>query len=473
MADLVLREVVVGGQLVDVRASGGAIVEIGRRITARPGDDEVDGRRGALIPGLHDHHLHLLGLAAAERSPFVGPPVVNDADQLATALRTAHQALGAGQWLRAIGYHESVAGPLDRARLDGLVPDRPVRVQHRSGAAWLLNTQGLDVLGLADAAADAEAGPAGIERAGDGRPTGRLLGLDRWLRERLPAEPRPDLAPVGRRLAGYGVTGVTDATPVGTLDDLAPVARAAADGALPQRVVVTGGPRLATAGVPAPLTRGPVKLVVADYALPDLADLARWIAGAHAAGRPVAVHCVTRAGLALAVAAWDMAGAAPGDRVEHGSVVPPDLRAAVAARGLTVVTQPAFVLERGDRYLAEVDADDLPHLYPCRSLIEAGIPVGGSTDAPFGHPDPWRAIATAIERRTLGGAPLGLREAVSPERALALFLTPPDDPGGRTRRVEVGAPADLCLLDAPLSQVLEDPSSRHVVLTVIGGAVQG
>jgi predicted amidohydrolase YtcJ len=136
-----------------------------------------------------------------------------------------------------------------------------------------------------------------------------------------------------------------------------------------------------------------------------------------------------------------------------------------------VVTNPGFVHERGDRYLVEVDADDLPHMYPCRSLIEAGIPVGGSTDAPFGHPDPWRDVAAAIERRTAGGEPLGVREAVSPERALALFLTRPEAPGGAPRRVAVGAPADLVVLDGPRSQVLEDPSSEHVVATIIAGTV--
>ena len=95
--------------------------------------------------------------------------------------------------------------------------------------------------------------------------------------------------------------------------------------------------------------------------------------------------------------------------------------------------------------------------------------MGGSTDAPFGHPDPWRDVAAAVDRRTAGGEPLGVREAVSPERALALFLTPPDRPGGPPRRVEVGAPADVVLLDGPRSLVLEDPSSRHVVATIIGG----
>jgi predicted amidohydrolase YtcJ len=342
-----------------------------------------------------------------------------------------------------------------------------VRVQHRAGGAWVLNTRGLESVGVDD-----DPDRTGIERDDAGKPTGRLLGLDRWLRERLPPHPPPDLAPVGRRLTGYGVTGVTDATPAGSLDDLAPLADAVASGTLAQRVMVTGGPRLAAEEMPDGLARGPVKLVIEDYALPSLDTVVRWMRAAHDADRPVAVHCVTRDCLALALDAWEQAGTRPGDRIEHGSVVPPALRAVVAAKGLTIVTQPGFVLERGDRYLASVDPEDLPHLYPCKALIEAGIPVGGSTDAPYGHPDPWRDIGTAIERRTASGAPLGVREAVSPERALALFLTPPEVPGGAPRRVEVGAPADLCLLDGPLSRVLEAPSADHVALTVIGGVVQ-
>ncbi len=465
---LLLNDVVVEGRLVDVRVSDGTIAAIGRPLDPAPGEEVVDGGRGALLPGLHDHHIHLVALAAAEQAPFVGPPAVNDGDQLTIALRRADTALGDGEWLGAIGYHESVSGPLDRWRLDALVATRPVRVQHRSGAEWVLNSRALAAVGL-DGGEHLDR--PGVERDEAGRVTGRLRGLDRWLGDRMPPSPAPDLAAVGRRLSRYGVTGVTDATPVMSLDDLGPVAAAATRGDLPQRITVTGGPRLATAASPAPLARGPVKLVVADYAQPAHADLVRWIGAAHEAGRPVAVHCVTRPGLALALAAWDEAGVLAGDRIEHGSVVPPDLRARVAAHGLVVVTQPGFVLERGDRYLAEVHPGDLPHLYPCRSLIEAGIPVGGSTDAPFGHPDPWRAIATAIERRTIDGAPLGVREAVAPERALALFLTSPEAPGGMLRRVTVGAPADLCLLDAPLSRVLEEPSSSHVALTLHEGVM--
>ncbi|HZA75657.1 MAG TPA: amidohydrolase family protein [Acidimicrobiales bacterium] len=494
MADLLLREVVVEGRLVDVRASDGVVTSVGPRLTARPGETAIDGRRGALVPGLHDHHIHLLALAAAERSVTVSPAATPDPAAFAAALAAAHRSLPPEAWLRVVGYHESIAGPLDRWRLDDIVRDRPVRVQHRTGVEWVLNSRAVEVTGLdvADptpATGTAMSGTEGTEGTGDwtgdipaigdpvtgvehderGRPTGRLRGLDRWLRDRLPREPPPDLAAVGQRLSRLGVTGVTDATPIDRLEDLAPLAEAAASGALPQRTVVTGGPSLAAAELPSPLARGPVKLVIADHALPRLDDLVGWVRTAHEQDRPVAVHCVTRTALALAVAALDAAGAFIGDRIEHGSVVPPELRRLVASLGLVVVTQPNFVAERGDRYLAEVDPDDQPHLYPCRSLLDAGIGVGGGTDAPFGDPDPWLAIRAAVERRTAGGAPLGLREAVSPERALALFLTPPDDPGGEPRRVRPGAPADLCLLDASLSQVLEEPSSERVVLTVHAG----
>jgi predicted amidohydrolase YtcJ len=489
--ELLLREVIIEGRLVDVRVRDGVVTSVGPELAPGPGDTVIDGGRGALIPGLHDHHIHLLALAAAERSLSVGTAATPDASAFAGALAAAHRTLPPGAWLRAVGYHESIAGPLDRWRLDELVRDRPVRVQHRTGAEWVLNSRGVELVGLDATDADDARSPAdpaaspvtdytgdipaltdpafGVERDDRGRATGRLRGLDRWLRDRLPPGPPPDLASVGARLSRLGVTGVTDATPVDRLDDMAPLAKAAASRALPQRLVVTGGPGLAAADMPAPLARGPVKLVLADHALPKIDELVAWIGAAHDQDRAVAVHCVTRTSLALAIAALGDAGVLVGDRIEHGSVVPPELRRQVASLGLVVVTQPNFVAERGDRYLAEVDADDQPHLYPCRSLLDAGIGVGGGTDAPFGDPDPWLAVGAAVERRTAGGAPLGLREAVSPERALSLFLTPPDDPGGEPRRVRPGAAADLCLLDAPLPQALEDPSSERVVLTIHGG----
>ena len=480
---LVILRAEVEGRTVNVRIEAGRVVEVaGRpevRSTPAAGDEVFDAAGGALLPGLHDHHIHLLALAAALRSVRVGPADVRGAEGFVRALRAADAALEPGRWLRAVGYHESVPGPLDRHVLDAIVPGRPVRVQHRGGAMWVVNSAAASALGLAPAAAAAAAQdpvaggeicgviPAGVELGADGLPTGRLFGADSWLGPRVPREPL-DLAHVGRTLLDLGVTGVTDATPTERGEDLELLAGAVAEGALPQEVMVTGGPGLDPAAGAA-LERGPVKLVVADHRLPRLDGLVTAIAGAHRAGRAVAVHCVTRVGLLLALAAWDETGARPGDRIEHGAVVHPAEAIRLAAHGLAVVTQPAFVAERGDDYLAEVDRDDRPYLWRCAGLLRAGIPVGGSTDAPFGPADPWQAIAAATNRRTPSGRVLGEDERLDPRRALDLFLGPPSAPGGPPRRIAVGIPADLCLLAAPLKHALETSSADLVLATVRAG----
>ena len=383
-----------------------------------------------------------------------GPPAVADRDALTGALRSAP-----GTFLRGVGYHESVAGPLDGRDLDALVPDRPARIQHRSGALWMLNTRAIERLGL-DRGVDAP----GVERDAAGRATGRLFRLDRWLREQLGRQAPPDLAPVGRLLARAGVTGVTDATADTDAGSLALLEAAVGSGALPQRLAVMGG-----AALPAPahpeIVRMQVKLLLDEVALPSFAALCAAIADAHARGRGVAVHCVGRAELVLAARALAEVGPRADDRLEHAAVAPPDLVELVARTGAVVVTQPHFLEERGDDYLRDVEADDRPWLYRARAWLEAGVRLAGGTDAPFGAPDPWRAIRVAVTRRSLGGVTLDENERLDPERALALFLGPLDDPGGPPRRIAVGAPADLCLLDRSWQSAREEPSSAHVRAT--------
>lgn len=417
-----MRDAVVGNRRLDVRVTGGTITQMG---PALPDDGlVVQGAGGRLLPGLHDHHIHLLATAAAASSVPCGPESVAGPEGLAAALRGVP---GTG-WVRGIGYDESVAGPLDRARLDELVPNRPVRVQHRSGALWMINSAGLDLLGPA-APAD-----------------GLLFRRDAWLRERLGDAALPPLAEWGRRLASYGVTGVTDATP-GASETLARAATA-----LPQRVVSLGDPA-------AGLTTGPRKIVLGDHDLPTYDELAAAIRSARDEERAIAVHSVTRDSLLLLCAVLEEVGSVPGDRVEHAAVAPPQAVAALAGRGMVVVTQPSLIASRGDDYLDRVEPDDIAHLWRHGSLLQAGIVVLCSSDAPYGNPDPWVSVEAATSRRTRCGRVLGIDERVTPEQALAGYLADPLDPP-RTRHVEVGAPADLVLLDA-----------AGVRLTMIGGEV--
>ena len=447
---------------VDVRLAAGKIRELGRDLARRSGEACFDAAGGVLLPGLHDHHLHLFALAAAMSSLRCGPPEVRDRAALTSALTTC---TAPGEWIRGVGYFESVAGDLDRRRLDAIVSGRPLRIQHRSGALWMLNSAGIDRLGL-DRGVDAP----GVERDATGLATGRLFQLDAWLRERLGTAEAPCLAAVGRRLASFGVTGLTDATPGNGSAELRALVDAVDRGELPQRIVVMGA-----AGLPDPshaaVERGAVKVRLAEHDLPRIEELERIVESAHLEGRPVAFHCVTRVELVLAATVFAAVGASAGDRIEHAAVAPPDVMSLLAELGVTVVTQPNFVRERGDAYAAHVEAADRPWLYRCRGFLEASVPLGAGTDAPFGDPDPWLAMQAAVDRCTESGLPLGPDERLVPERALALFTSPAESPGDPPRKIAVGSRADLCLLDRPWSQAREQLASDCVAATIRGGSV--
>ncbi|MCB1675969.1 MAG: amidohydrolase family protein, partial [Halioglobus sp.] len=198
-----------GRHPVDLRCEEDRITELGASLRRRRGEYQLDADGGALLPGLHDHHIHLYALAAARQSVDCGPPRVSSPGALARELRRAHLASGgAADWMRGIGYHDSVAGPLDRWQLDRMVNDRPVRIQHRSGKLWMLNSVACAALDLDRHRAEPLV-ESGIERDASGRATGRLFRLDRWLRETLGSRDIPDLGRTSRQLAAMGITGVT------------------------------------------------------------------------------------------------------------------------------------------------------------------------------------------------------------------------------------------------------------------------
>lgn len=439
-----------GLPLSDVRLAGGQVVECAPHLRSEAGEAGIDAAGGTLLPGLHDHHVHLRALAAARASVAAGPPHIRTAQELAARLRAADAELPPGAWLRAVGYHESVAGPMNRQAIDRLLPRRPVRIQHRTGALWMLNSLAVTQLHVDGC------GLSGVERDEAGHPTGRLWRMDRWLAGRVPAA-AGDLAAVSRRAASLGITGFTDATPDATAADL----RSLAEAGMAQRLLCMAP---AEAGsLPGAVTLGPAKIMLDDARLPSLDGLAGRIGAAHAAGRPVAVHCVTRVQLILTLAALDAAGRRPDDRIEHGAVIP--VESLPRLRGLTVVTQPHFVAERGVQYAHDVDPADLPDLWRLRTLGDAGVTVAAGSDAPFGGEDPWRTMQAAAHRPRPFRAD---EESVSPVQALSLFLGEPAAPG-RQRLVIPGRAADLTLLRAGPLEALEALTSDLVAATFIRG----
>ena len=463
---LIRHAVLQDGTFVNLRIDGGSVAAMGTELPARPGETVIDARGGALLPGLHDHHLHLLALATSLESLRCGPPQVSTAEELRHRLAERSRATAGEQdqdWIRGIGYHESVAGEIDRRWLDRVVPSRPVRIQHRSGRLWVINSRGLERLCSPTAAATMAQAPQSEELA-----TGRIFDADSWLRERLGGHP-PSLGHASAVLASHGITGVTDASARNTRCDYEHFAEVAARDGLLQRLVVMGDASLDAVAPTEHVRRGPTKIYLRESALPVAEQLFATITHSHAAGRTVAIHCVTETEVVFAAAAIAEAGCQPGDRIEHASVAPPDVVALLAGQGLTVVTQPNFIRERGDAYLADVPARDRPWLYRGRGFLDAGIRLAAGTDAPLGDPNPWLAMQAAVDRRTLNGRMLGEDESLSPEEALSLFSGDPLAPGRGANRIAPGSTADFCVLDRPWSAARENLAATRVSATVQGG----
>ncbi|MCV7177681.1 amidohydrolase family protein [Mycolicibacterium sphagni] len=425
---LIRRAQLLDGRTVDIRLTD-HIDEVAASLAPRRAETIFDAAGGTVIPGLHDHHVHLRAAAAALDSVHVGPTTVRSLADLADVLAAA--PVGVDGWIRAVGYHESAAGPLDRATLDDLKDAVPVRVQHRSGVMWFLNSAGLAAVGLPT------------------HPDGRLRSYETW----SDAVARRDisLAAVSQRLLGYGVTGVTDATPGLGADEIVTLTEEHRHGGLHQRVHWLA----------------PGKRILHDDSL-DLDELTDWITRRHSEGGAVALHCVTASQLIVTLAALRAAGTRPGDRIEHAAVVPDDSIAELADIGVLVVTQPNFIAERGDQYLADVDPADQPALWRLASLLRAGVRVALSTDLPFGGADPWAAMRAAVRRTAASGSVLNESECISATTALTMFTGHPERPDV-ARTIDPGQPGDLCVLSAAPAEVLDSLDADLVTATIVAG----
>lgn len=462
--DLIVSNVrLINSNATSLAISNGRIAAIGCSEDAR--GPEIDGKGATAMPGLVDHHIHLLATAAQMQSVDLGGLLRRQS--VADRLHSAAAAQQAGQWLRATGYDERSAGLLDAVAINQWVSDRPVRIQGRTGALWMLNSAALALMGDPPY-------PDGVETGADGAPTGRLWRCDDWLRQRIATAP-PPLVGLGQKLLSYGITAVTDAGADNGPGHAAILGEAVRSGDLPQRLTIMGREDLPS-GVDYQV--GPLKLLYDESDWPDAAVVSRRIGDARQQGRAVAAHCTTTAELLLYLAALDDAGGArAGDRIEHGSMIPHSMIPDIASAGLMVVTQPGFVYDRGDRYLEQVPDHERADLYRLRSLMDAGIALAAGSDAPYANVNPWIGIQAAQDRLTPSGATLGPHEAISAADAMALYSPDGVRPSGTKRAnstpvFAVGQIGDLCLRSNALSSgETPDGATGAISVTIIGGNV--
>ena len=457
-----------------------------------PDTRRYDCHGGVLLPGFHDAHLHLLGMAARLLSLDCTPASVPSLGALRDRLGEAARQAPPGVWLRGWGYDETALAERrypTRYDLDAVAPHNPVRLTHRSGHAAVLNSLALEAVGIRRETPDPPGGA--IDRNEHGEPTGLLLEMGAYLAGRVPPLPMADLERGVRKgnawLLSRGVTVVQDASPDNDLSRLRLLTRMIDNGHLVPRLTFMPGIRNlhefqdGPAGECGPrLGHAKIMLTASTGALsPTPEELEALVREAVGRGYPVAVHSVEADAVRAAADVLRRVppeGSGAPHRIEHASELPPDALEAVRSSGAMVVTNPGFIHSGGERYRRTVPAEEQPWLYRVGALHRAGVPLAFGSDAPVEMPEPLAELAAAVTRRSSEGGLLGsASEAVAVEDAFRIAI------GGGAHAAGAGAwlgalrpgmAAALVLLDGdPFRREPAEWPRLRVLATIVGGRV--
>jgi hypothetical protein len=155
----------------------------------------------------------------------------------------------------------------------------------------------------------------------------------------------------------------------------------------------------------------------------------------------------------------------------------------VARLGVVVDTQPAWFYKDGDALLDALGETRMKRFIGVRTWRDAGVKVALNADHMQGFdPDtslnpynPFRAMQTAITRKTEGGKVIGPEQKVSREEALRMFTIEPawmsfDET--RKGSIEVGKLADVAILTGDFMSVPEEKlHALRAQTTIVGGKV--
>ncbi len=202
-------------------------------------------------------------------------------------------------------------------------------------------------------------------------------------------------------------------------------------------------------------------------------ELAYWMKYAIDRGLQTATHAIGDAALDSVLKAMEISkvkGLA--GRIEHASLVRPDQVDKMRTIGVGVSVQPRFVIS--DWWLVKrLGKERARYAYPFKTLINAGLVVGFSTDAPVEPLDPWLSVNAAVGRgeeerveifELTKHERLSLAEALHAYTAGSAELLGANDLG----KLEIGKRADFVVVNAdPFSGT--DLKTIRVLETFIEG----
>jgi predicted amidohydrolase YtcJ len=475
---------------------------------AGAGTRKVDLHGKRVTPGFNDAHAHpcLGGLDFVTKVALD----LDSIEAIAAAIRARAANTPPGGWIVGFLYDDTkTPRPLNRADLDLAAPEHPVVIQHRGGHTAFCNSRALAAVHVDEQSPHPTHGE--YFRDADGRLNGRVaeepaeamleLGAGTPSRE----DYRKGAAYISKYLVARGVTssceadgspetlqGYLDARDAGELlgrfyhhcgaasiermmaaglhtgfgDEWVRIGalKLYADGSISERTALLSEPYLGLGDF-----RGISR--ASREALHDAARKAYrggWQVGIHANG-DVAIDTV------LSVFE-DLAREAPRRdarlRIEHCTVVTPELVRRIKAAGVIPVLFAGYVYFHGEKMHFYGD-ERLRHMFALRDFLDAGVRATAGSDYTASPPDPMVWLRSEVTRMDATGHAWGANQKVSVEEAIRASTVNgayASFEEGLKGRLEPGQLADLVVWDHDLLAV--DPTTFTSVKperTMLGG----
>lgn len=506
----------------------GEIVAIGKSsdLMSRVDEDTlvVDLRGRTLMPGFVDAHGHFPGSGQTVFSADLNSPPIGEVNNMAELIARlgAFADRRSEGWIVGHGYDDTLLAEKrhpTRDDLDRVSAERPVAIVHVSGHLAVVNSVGLEILGIDESTVDPEGGVIVRDPlSADGRrPNGVLeetaaravweYTLDLGIMDgvKMTTQAAAEYLSVGVTTASAGGMPLSVAKLLGLLSSLNQFPQRVAlfplfeevgedllSGALvldalgdarvsvPRvKIIADGSIQGYTGYLSEPYYR-PFKgdAVYRGYPSVPREELFRQVAGLYERRIQVAIHCNGDASIddgldAIAAAAQAYPWPEARPLIIHAQMTRLDQIERMAELGVTPSFFSAHTYYWGDRHAAIfMGPERAANMSPARWAQEAGVRFSSHMDTPVTPMLPLQAVWSQVNRESTAGVVIGPGQtidrlsalrAVTIDAAWQVFM---DDQVGS---IEPDKRADLVVLsDNPLTAV--DMRSIKVDRTVIDGA---
>lgn len=415
----------------------------------------IDAHGLTLLPGFIDAHSHPL-LQSVATGVDVGLASIAD---VKAALARKAAATPPGQWVTGIMYDDTKfreGRALTRSDIDAVVSDHPVIVRHRGGHTAVVNSQAFALAGITIDTPDPVGGKYFRE---NGALTGKVAELAVEVFDRVGVWPVEDRATraqsaalISRKMAACGLTSTTDAWT--ERDNFIAYQDARAAGELCFRISCMPSGRsdlytgLKMAGLRSGFGDEMIRIGAVKYAADGSASERTMRMSTSYTGRPedfgiltmdqqqiddavqdalangfrIGIHANGDVTIRMVLDAYERGlkgwvGPNPRLRIEHCSLVDPEIIARIKALGVIPAPFYTYAYYHGEKWSEYGDAK-MERMFTHRSFIDAGIPVAPASDFTPGPYEPMMALQSMVTRKDRSGHVWGPSQRISIDEAL-------------------------------------------------------